>query len=130
MNKKKAFYNNDKSSTDTPVFENKRDAKFELNFREYIGQTVTVFVNAGGEVGKGFTGVLLDSTNTYIKLLMLPSMPPACSLGSACTCNPDNILFCGLCPFNKKASTGSSAIIPISAIAAFVHNNINSSPDF
>ncbi len=128
--KKKALHNKDKSNMDTPVVKDKKDIKFELNFKEYIGQTVTVFVNAGGEVGKGFTGVLLGSTNTYIKLLMLPSMPPACSLGNACTCNTDNILFCALCPFNKKASAGSTAIIPITAISAFIHNNLNSGSNF
>lgn len=128
--RKNASHNREECCMDTPVVENKRDSKLELNFREYIGQTVTVFVNAGGEVGKGFTGVLLGSTNNYIKLLMLPSMPPACSLGNACNCNTDNVLFCAFCPFNKKASMGSSAIIPISAIAAFVHNNLNSSPKF
>ncbi len=128
--RKKALYNKDKSNTDTPVVKDKKEIKFELDFKEYIGQTVTVFVNAGGEVGKGFTGVLMGGTNTYIKLLMLPSMPPACSLGNACTCNTDNILFCALCPFNKKASTGSTAIIPIAAISAFIHNNLNSGPNF
>ncbi len=133
--KKNALYkkdksNKDKGNVDTPVVVKKRDIKFELNFKQYIGQTVTVFVNAGGEVGKGFTGVLLGSTNTYIKLLILPSMPPACSLGNACTCNSDNILFCALCPFNKKASAGSTAIIPIDAISAFIHNNFNSSRNF
>lgn len=130
VNKKKALHNKDKSNMDTPVVDDRKDSKIELNFKEYIGQTVTVFVNAGGEVGKGFTGVLMGSTSTYIKLLMLPSMPPACSLGNACTCNTDNILFCALCPFNKKATAGSTAIIPIAAIAAFIHNNLNSSLNF
>ncbi len=111
---------------DTPAVKEINKAVFDMNFRQFTGQTVTVFVNAGGEVGKGFTGVLLDSTHTYIKLLMLPAMPPACSLGNACSSH-DDILFCGLCPFNKKASVGSVAVIPISNIAAFVHNTMSSS---
>lgn len=114
---------------DTPAVNEINRAVFDMNFRQFTGQTVTVFVNAGGEVGKGFTGVLMGSTHTYIKLLLLPAMPPACSLGNSCS-SYGNILFCGLCPFNKKAAVGSVAVIPVSSISAFVHNNLSSNSTF
>jgi hypothetical protein len=114
---------------DAPAVKEVNKAEFDMDFRQFTGQTVTVFVNAGGEVGKGFTGVLTGSTPTYIKLLMLPAMPPACPLGNACS-SYGNILFCGLCPFNKKASVGSVAIIPVSNITAFVHNTLSSNSSF
>lgn len=97
-----------------------------MDFGKFTGQTVTVFVNAGGEVGKGFTGVLMGSSDTYIRLLMIPSMPPDCSLGNSCKTSNDNALFCALCPYNRKAAVGSMAIIPISNITAFVHNTLSS----
>lgn len=94
-----------------------------INFNDYVGQTVTVFVNSGGIAGKGFTGVLILHTETYIKLLVLPSVPPECSLGNTCSGKEVNPFFCCLCPYNR--TLGAIAEIPIVAVVAFVHNAVN-----
>ncbi|HEX2924946.1 MAG TPA: hypothetical protein VHP38_01580 [Ruminiclostridium sp.] len=94
-----------------------------INFRDYAGQTVTVFVNSGGMAGNGFTGILIQNSDTCIKLLIIPSVPPACSLGNACSGKKINPLFCCLCPYNR--TVGSIAEIPIASVTAFVHNTVN-----
>lgn len=96
--------------------------KQNINYSEYEGQTVTVFVNSGGGAGNGFTGVLLLQTDLYLKLLILPSAPPQCSLGNACCAKDVNLLFCTLCPYNQ--TIGAMAEIPLEAVTAFVHNSI------
>ncbi len=96
--------------------------KQHINYREYEGETVTVFVNSGGAAGKGFTGVLLLQTDSYLKLLILPSAPPECTLGNTCSGRKVNFLFCTLCPYNK--TIGTIAEIPCEAVTAFVHNII------
>lgn len=96
---------------------------YQMDFKEYEGRTVTIYVNAGGLVGNGFTGVMLGQTGTSIRLLITPSTPPSCSLGSTCNGNTDNILLCLSCPFNKNATLGAIAEIPFISIVAFVHNN-------
>ncbi|AEY66901.1 hypothetical protein [Clostridium sp. BNL1100] len=96
--------------------------KQHINYREYEGQTVTVFVNSGGAAGNGFTGVLLLQTDAYLKLLILPSAPPECSLGNSCSGKRVNFLFCTICPYNQ--TIGTIAEIPLEAVTAFVHNSI------
>lgn len=102
-----------------------QDTRCEINFSENIGQTVTVFVNSGGMAGNGFTGVLMSHSETSIRLLIIPSVPPACSIRSSC--NSENIMFCISCPFNTSGSIGSIAEISKQCIVAFVHNNLNGS---
>jgi len=50
----------------------------------YIGETVTVFVESGGISGAGFTGILLFVNEVYIELLISIALPPACSLNNPC----------------------------------------------
>ncbi len=95
----------------------------EINFKAFVGQTVTLYVNAGGDAGRGFTGVLLGQSSGVVRLLVLPKAAPLCTLGNACKGINDNIMFCLFCPYNKKVSLGSIAEISISSIVAFVHNN-------
>ncbi len=122
--RKKSGHSNSYEEKETSLIKDMHREVVDMDFNRFIGQTVTVFVNAGGDAGKGFTGVLMERTNCCIKLLMLPSMPPACSLGNSCNSFQENPLFCALCPFNRKASVGSIAVIPINNIAAFVHNTL------
>ncbi len=117
-------HSNSSDDKNTYVIKEMQREVLEMEFNRFIGQTVTVFVNAGGDAGKGFTGVLMEKTTSCIKLLILPSMPPACSLGNSCSSYQESPLFCALCPFNKKASVGSIAVIPINNIIAFVHNTL------
>lgn len=98
----------------------------EIDFESYLGQTVTVFVNAGGAAGKGFTGILMGRSEAFIRLLVMPGAPPACSLGNSCGKTAGNELFCALCQFNANASMGSIVDIPMRNVVAFVHNAVRS----
>lgn len=98
----------------------------EMNIESYIGQTVTVFVSSGGMSGSGFTGVLMDCSDCFVRLLITPSVPPACSLKNSCISRSDNIMFCMGCPFNDNRTVGSIAEISKESIVALVHNNLNS----
>lgn len=51
----------------------------------YIGETVTIFTNSGGQSGAGFTGVILSVNNVFVRLITRIGPPPGCSLGNACT---------------------------------------------
>lgn len=94
-----------------------------LEFKEFIGHTVTIYVNCGGLAGNGFTGVIISQETTYIRLLILPATPPSCSLKSECLAKSNNTILCASCPFNNNVTVGSVAEILTSNIVAFVHNN-------
>ena len=87
--------------------------KFAEHIGRYIGQTVTVFVNAGGNAGMGFTGILISANCEYIRIITRIGLAPAC-------------------PLNNRHITqrrffnvlGSTAIIPVSRIASFVHSTL------
>ena len=87
-----------------PEMADKREARFEELFARhmtrYTGQTVTIFVKAGGASGLGFTGILLLVNGFYAQLLSRIGPAPGCAIYSAC----------------------SITSIPISKIASFVHN--------
>ncbi|HEY5585930.1 MAG TPA: hypothetical protein VIK78_15750 [Ruminiclostridium sp.] len=120
---KKSVHKEAKHTEKIPMENNSKKSIHKINFEQYIGQTVTVYVNAGGLVGNGFTGVLMGRSDTFIKLLVIPQGPPACSLGNACnSSNTGNVLFCLFCPFNKNVTLGTIAEISIMSIVAFVHN--------
>jgi hypothetical protein len=93
-----------------------------LKFEEYIGHTVTLYINAGGMAGNGFTGVLMGYTSTIVKLLILPQATPLCSIGDKCKNTANNVVLCMSCPFNSNAALSRMAEITISSITAFVHN--------
>ncbi len=125
LHHKKKSLHSKKHSEKIEIKDNLQNKVQQINFEEFVGHTVTVYVNAGGMAGNGFTGVLLQQTATYIRLLVLPSIPPSCSLGSKCRSNDNNnILHCMFCPFNRNSTLGSTADILISNIVAFVHNTL------
>lgn len=110
------------NETEFITYLNPDEKLIHINFDEYLGQTVTIYVNAGGAVGNGFTGVLLMCTCAYIKLLVRPSIAPMCSMGNSCNGKNLNPLFCTFCPHADKGPLGTIVDIPITAIVAFVHN--------
>lgn len=61
------------------------DVDFSLHISRYKGQTVTVFVSAGGAAGLGFTGILYFVNDAYIRLIINPGSVQACSLGNSCS---------------------------------------------
>jgi hypothetical protein len=58
---------------------------FAALLAEYIGETVTIFTSSGGQSGSGFTGVVLNVNNVFVRLITRIGPPPGCSLGNACT---------------------------------------------
>ncbi len=120
--KKKRVYVN--SSNNSEIRENIKGTKIYLaddtfiqSLIKFIGQTITIYTVSGGEAGSGFTGVLLDVKKDYIKILSRIASPPECGLGSCC--EDTNVL-----KDNSGANLGAITNIPISKIAAFVHNTI------
>lgn len=93
-----------------------------ITFDKYIGQTVTVYINAGGAAGNGFTGILISCGNKLIKLLVYPSSKPSCALGDSCQQNITNPFFCSFCPYAENKYLGTMVEIPVEGIIAFVHN--------
>jgi hypothetical protein len=99
-----------------------KDSIGGMNYNEYIGQMVTVYVDAGGIAGKGFTGILMGQTDLCISILVLPSVLPSCSMRNTCSSKSDNILFCLFCPYNDNSKTAMVAEITKISIVALVHN--------
>lgn len=109
-------------STAIEIREQKNLCQTGFGFSEYIGHTVTVYVNSGGVAGNGFTGVLIAYSDAFVKLLVKPSAAPACSMGNSCNGNEKNQMFCFFCPYADSSSLGTMVEIPVTAIVAFVHN--------
>lgn len=108
--------------------------EFAVHISKYIGQTVTVFVASGGISGLGFTGVLISTNSTFIRIITKIGPPPASSLGNTCVFPYTHLGFCGFClnaykyhpyqGFPLINTLGSVAYIPINKVIAFVHNTI------
>jgi hypothetical protein len=92
---------------------NEGNESFIDSLSSYIGQTITIFTISGGESGAGFTGVLLNISKDFIKLLTEPSSPPISSFEDNCL-EGDNV----------DVSLGTLTDIPLDKIAAFIHNII------
>ncbi|HOM02869.1 MAG TPA: hypothetical protein PLH43_08600 [Acetivibrio sp.] len=102
------------------------NARFSAHMANYIGETVTVFVESGGISGAGFTGILLFANEVYIELVISIAPPPACSLNNLCITHPD--FPCGIGHFHPPSiplyNAGAFAVIPVDKIISFAHNNI------
>lgn len=104
----------------------------------HIGQTVTIFTTSGGESGEGFTGILATVNNSFVRLIVQIGSAPGCALGNCCderrgsirenefeaeALNIDrdrNRINC------RGNVLGAIVDIPVSRIAAFVHNAVGS----
>ena len=83
---------------------------FAALLADYIGETVTIFTTSGGQSGSGFTGVILNVNNVFVRLITRIGPPPGCSLGNACTgFNPGWGDFGGSCGVSGGYSTGYGA---------------------
>jgi hypothetical protein len=118
----------------------RRDSNQDLirELSRFIGETVTIFTTSGGESGRGFTGVLIGITSDpFVRLLSQFGPAPGCALGSCCDRRhgrrnfdedededdneemEQNRFECG-----RIRNTGAVVDIPVSRIAAFVHNTL------
>lgn len=108
----------------------------ELNFLDElirnIGQTVTIFTTSGGESGSGFTGVLTMANNSFVRLVVQLGPGPGCALGNCC----DKDFPRGETEGTQLGERGRAVCttdrlgtivdIPLTRIAAFVHNSVGS----
>jgi len=90
--------------------------------QRHVGHTVTIYTEAGGCAGEGFTGVLISVERGCVRLMHAVGMPPSCAIGSACTCR-------GACRCERKERwhgnpMGSIVVIPVCHIVSFVHHSI------
>ncbi|MFU0824418.1 MAG: SAC domain-containing protein [Clostridium sp.] len=108
------------------------NSNFVIHLSRYIGETVTIFVTAGGKAGLGFTGVILSVDNSYVRLITRIGPPPACPLGNSCTYVSDKKdiqerEYGDDEDDNWKIvdnTLGSITDIPIDKIVAFTHNTV------
>ena len=75
---------------------------FSKHISKFKGETVTIFVTAGGEAGDGFTGVLIDCNNDFTTLISIISFSEGCI----------------------RDCLGAIVDIPIDKITAFAHNTV------
>jgi hypothetical protein len=89
-----------------------------------VGRQVTVFTRSGGRSGQGFTGILVESTADYVKLINNLSYPPRSPFSNACgRCGGNSYGGYGrYC--NRGNPFGTVILIPRSEIVAYVFNEI------
>jgi len=98
------------------------DTMFSKHMSEYIGQTVTVYTTSAGAAGCGLTGVLLECTNTHLRLVTQIGPAPGKPKRRACR----------KCPYYTSCmnagkmlqGVGSIAEIPLKSLVIFVHNSL------
>ncbi|MCX7923484.1 MAG: hypothetical protein N3B21_15965 [Clostridia bacterium] len=112
----------------TATMEISEVSELSLHIAKYIGETVTIFVAGGGAAGLGFTGILLDVNEIYIRLITQIGPAPGCSLGNGCTYPALQGHAIGYFNYNTNNRVigwmGAVANIPVTAITAFVHNTV------
>ncbi|EDS77155.1 conserved hypothetical protein [Clostridium botulinum C str. Eklund] len=99
---------------------------------KYVGQTVTIFTESGGDSGQGFTGILLTVNNCYVRLTTQVGPAPGCALGNCCSgfngTRDEEESICHEGHHNhhrfscKGCQVGSVTDIPICKIVSFVHS--------
>jgi len=57
-------------------YEHHHDSDICEHMRRYLGETVTIFTESGGEGGQGFTGVLALVTHKFVRLIVRIGTPP------------------------------------------------------
>lgn len=99
---------------------------FIENLNRFIGETVTIFVQSGGDSGLGFTGVIFRANNSFVRLIThigpapehipgrFDSIPKGRSKSSIGYYNGMYI----------SENFGAITDIPIDKITSFVHNTV------
>ena len=93
------------------------------DLEDHIGETVTIFTTSGGESGSGFTGVIINVNDDFVRLVTRIGPPPGCALGNAC-CDRFNRRFHDRFDRGFVRSVGSVIVIPLDRIAAVVFNSV------
>ncbi len=98
------------------------DTMFSTHMSQYIGQTVTVYTTSAGPAGFGLTGVLLECTESHIRLITHIGSAPEMPKKKACR----NCRYYKSCleAAERLASLGSIAEIPLRSLVVFVHNSL------
>lgn len=83
-----------------------------LNFRELIGNFITVFIDGGGKIGRGVAGTLIEANCGYIVLIQFCKKINYCKKRKFCR------------TANRKSNQKKSIVIPINKVVAIQHENI------
>ncbi|MDD3693549.1 MAG: hypothetical protein PHX02_06565 [Oscillospiraceae bacterium] len=94
---------------------------FVENLSRYIGETVTIITQSGGQSGLGFTGVVFSVNNFFVRLITHIGPIPECPLGHFNKKNLNSYYFHGNYIID---SIGSITDIPIDKITSFIHNAV------
>lgn len=94
---------------------NVSDDAFE-DLENNVGRVVTVFTSSGGCSGRGFTGLLVEANDDFIKLVTCPPTAPRHPLGLAPTS-----LFGGP---GCAGRLGTSCVIPTNKIVCYAFNQL------
>ncbi len=105
---------------------------FVKHIKKFIGENVLVFTTSGGASGNGFSGVLMEVNDDFIRLVNRQSSPPSCPISNVCNDGQD---YCGNGTYGDQGqygmpqypvynNVGSICDIPIDRIAAFCHNAV------
>lgn len=96
---------------------------------KFVGETVTLYTQSGGESGSGFTGVVIAANSCFVRLITCIGPAPNCAVGSAC--NGKGYYYGSRCDSKCKgdysghySNIGSVTDIPTDKIVAFVHNAV------
>lgn len=93
-----------------------------------VGRMITVFTRSGGKSGRGFTGVLLEATCNYVKLITTLPCPPRSPFYSnfGCGCGGGRYGYSGGYGrgYSHRNPLGTIVVIPRSEIVSYVFNEI------
>ena len=101
-------------------FETIKD-NFIENLSRYIGETVTIITQSGGQSGIGFTGVIFSVNNSFVRFVTHIGPVPEYSIGYPNKGNLKGYYYHGNFIIE---SLGSMADIPINKITSFIHNTV------
>lgn len=99
---------------------------FVENVQDNLGQTVSIFTTSGGQSGSGFTGVLANANNDFVRLVNQIGQGPGCALGNCCEGFDSYDGYSNAAMNCGRNMLGTVVDIPYDKMAAFVHNAVGS----
>ncbi|MGI6086310.1 MAG: hypothetical protein ACOYIF_12940 [Acetivibrionales bacterium] len=97
---------------------------FARHLQRYKGKIVTIFTTGGGLSGLGFTGVVLDVNDAYVRLIAKPGPAPLCLWTFEKNTGPVEKVPQGNFCLAPAPFLGSEIFIPASKIVSVVHSTV------